>query len=94
VVGYDSILDEESLEWHNDSHENENKKYLTANCFFDNCSPEVGGFFDIKSIIMNDFKRVYPKKNNIIIFNQDTNFVHRAGRSKKNRRLIELAFFF
>lgn len=80
--------------WHNDAQYNMEDQNTSINCFFDDCSPEVGGCFemipyttDLKPVHPESTK-FYPKKNSIIIFNQNRNFFHRALPSINPRRMI------
>lgn len=61
---------------------------VTVDCYFDDTSEETGGAFEIKHSEQGEIRRFYPKKNTIIIFNQNKEWLHRVTPSSCLRRVI------
>lgn len=86
--------------WHSDAEFIFPGQNATINLFFDDTSPEVGGRFDIAPYrcdlmggkehdeLMHSF---FPKKNHIIIFNQNRTWLHKVIPSTADRRMVSFA---
>lgn len=79
--------------WHNDYGSAFAGHNVTINCFFDDTSEETGGAFEIKHAERDEVRQIYPKKNTIIIFNQNKEWLHRVTPSNRLRRVISFAAF-
>jgi hypothetical protein len=86
--------------WHSDAQYALPGQNATINCFFDNTSEAQGGRFDMASysadIIGTNkypgmFTSIYPQRYDIIIFNQNRNFLHKAVKNKTRRRMVSFA---
>jgi hypothetical protein len=92
-----SFVNENVQKWHVDTQYVLPHQNTTVNCFFDDTSIELGGSFSMQPWSATPFAEgpkvttVYPKKNQIIIFNQNRNFIHRAGANLVPRRMISFA---
>lgn len=85
--------------WHGDPEYNMPNQNTSVNCFFDDTGPEIGGCFEMVPYTPelhgtdtnNGDPRIaiaYPKKYDIIIFNQNRTFIHKATASKNPRRML------
>lgn len=80
--------------WHGDPEYNMEGQNTSVNCFFDDTGPDIGGCFEMIPYSpnpRNDDPRitlVYPKQYDIIIFNQNRNFLHKATPSTQPRRML------
>lgn len=80
--------------WHNDAQYNMEDQNTSVNCFFDDTAPYLGGCFEIMQWSPQprdddpNIHCIYPKKNSIIIFNQNRNFIHKATPSINPRRMV------
>lgn len=91
------------LKFHSDAQYAHPKQNATINCFFDEMNPEVGGRFDMapyhkdtigKSDEAVGMNSVYPQRFDVIIFNQNRNFLHKAVAATVPRRVISYACTF
>lgn len=86
--------------WHNDAQYTMPNQNASINCFFDDTSEALGGVFQAQPWCDNPtdnselITSVYPKKNTIVVINQNRNFIHRAGANTKPRRMISFACTF
>lgn len=86
--------------WHNDLMLAWPGFNTSFNCYFDDTSEETGGQFQshpYQDVIPEDSlltEGAYPKALDIIVINQNTNFVHRVSHSDKQRRMISFAAAF
>lgn len=86
--------------WHSDAQYALPGQNATINCFFDNTSEFLGGRFDMmafdpeylgKNALPGNFTSIYPQRCQIVIFNQNRNFLHKAIPSKTARRMVSYA---
>lgn len=99
---YCTEVGESVRDWHNDAEYNLAGQNASVNCFFDDTSTESGGRFEMKPYSKNEFQKaeeshleiVYPKKFDIVIFNQNRNFLHRAFPSTDLRRMVSFGCLF
>lgn len=83
--------------WHNDAELSFEGQNASINCFFDDMGEDVGGAFIMQPYSDNpgneflNISSVYPKKYDVIILNQNRNWLHRVQPSTKFRRLVSYA---
>lgn len=83
--------------WHNDLMRAWPGFNSSINCYFDTSDESTGGqlqFHPAEESISDTsamLTSIYPKKYDIIILNQNTNFVHRVTTGKHQRRMFSLA---
>lgn len=86
--------------WHGDTEYSLPKQNASINCFFDSMSAAVGGEFQVqpyRPVPTNDASDIatfYPQKYDIIVINQNRNFMHRAGPASITRRMISFGAAF
>lgn len=86
--------------WHNDAELALVGQNASINCFFDDMDSSKGGMFMMQPYKPNaktndpSVVGVYPKKYDIIILNQNRNYIHRVESSIYLRRLISYACSF
>lgn len=80
--------------WHSDFMNDCSIFNSSLNCYFDDSSEETGGQLQFhpagQDIPENSpmLNAVYPKKFNIVVLNQNTNFVHRVTHCSIERRML------
>lgn len=83
--------------WHNDLMRAWPGFNSSINCYFDTSDKTTGGQLQLhpaEEFISDNsdmLTSIYPKKYDIIILNQNTNFVHRVTAGKHQRRMFSLA---
>lgn len=86
--------------WHSDAQYALPGQNATINCFFDNTSELLGGRFDMMAYdkeyfgtkkLPGYFTSIYPQRYQIVIFNQNRNFLHKAVPSVCARRMVSFA---
>ncbi|YP_009212928.1 hypothetical protein AVU38_gp079 [Ralstonia phage RSL2] len=89
--------------WHSDAQYAMPEQNATINCFFDNTSETLGGRFDMAPYsadiigtkkLPGYFTSIYPQAYDVIIFNQNRNFLHKAVPSVAKRRMVSFAATF
>lgn len=97
---YSDKCNDHVVNFHSDAQYAHPGQNATVNCFFDDMSPEVGGRFDMApyradllwtSDGVPGMSSVYPKKFDVIIFNQNRNFMHKVIPASVTRRMISFA---
>ena len=80
-------VDEKSLHWHNDSKNGQDSCFLF---YVDDCDEITGGALSF----MRDFKeyKIYPKAGTLVWMSQNPNYLHKAERSNKQRRVVHLEY--
>jgi hypothetical protein len=91
------------VKFHSDAQYAMPGQNATINCFFDDTDETTGGRFDMspyredifgKSDDVPGMASVYPKMYDIIIFNQNRNFLHKVTSANSRRRMISFACTF
>lgn len=82
-----SGVDDGSLEWHNDYLEGQDFCFLyyLDTMLFD-------GALYFKSLITNENRILYPKEGTLVWLNLTNKYLHKADRSSKQRRVINLEY--
>lgn len=100
---YSDTVNEQTQIWHNDADYGLPNQNATINCFFDRTALDIGGNFNIgpydpelmgKNVESGGAICYFPKEFDILIFNQNRNFIHKATPSTKPRRMISFAVAF
>lgn len=100
---YSEAVNEQVQLWHNDAQYAQPDQNATINCFFDRCAPDIGGAFEMseyKSVLLGTKNEDphssiwYPQQYDVLVFNQNRNFLHKARPSTQKRRLISFATTF
>lgn len=98
----DSVNDHVQM-WHSDAQYAMPGQNATINCFFNNTSETIGGRFDMAPYsadiigtkkLPGYFTSIYPQCYDVIIFNQNRNFLHKAIPSMMQRRMLSFAATF
>lgn len=80
-------VDNKSCGWHNDNKEGQDSCFLY---YIDNSSEKVGGALYFKNDI-EEYK-IYPKSGTLVWMSQQSNYLHRADRSTRQRRVVHLEY--
>lgn len=73
--------DDDTQIWHNDYREGADLSFLL---YFNNLNEETGGGFEIKEEDSDDIVGpIYPNKYDVLLFNQQKNWVHQVTPLKK-----------
>lgn len=95
----DSVNDHVQM-WHSDAQYAMPGQNATVNCFFSNTNESIGGRFDMAPYsadiigtkkLPGYFTSIYPQCYDIVIFNQNRNFLHKAIPSVLPRRMVSFA---
>lgn len=97
---YAEAVNDHVQNWHSDAQYALPGQNATINCFFDSTSEDVGGRFDMAAYsaeiigtknLPGVFTSIYPQRYEILIFNQNRNFLHKAVKNKVPRRMVSFA---
>lgn len=96
---YTDSVNDHVRKFHSDAEYNMAGQNATVNCFFDDMGPDVGGSFQMRPYTKEEpiwpvVECYFPKKYDIVIFNQNRNFQHRAEPATVKRRMLSYACAF
>lgn len=77
--------------WHNDKGSKFSGHNVTVNCYLDDTNETIGGGLYMRRKGSSEFSGIFPKKYDIIAFNQTETWEHRVGPSNHLRRVISFA---
>lgn len=77
--------------WHNDKGSKFAGQNMTVNCYYDDTNETIGGGLHMRRKGSSEFTGIFPKKFDIIAFNQTADWEHRVSPSNHLRRVISFA---